>query len=126
MARTLRPRGLQHDPGRSRPDGDAEALKQLPLSSVAIVARIRCSRFGKLPQSFQTVGSPASQRFRHHRDESDHLLGTLNIRVEVAPLMSFVSGRSRASALDSLDQNILSQQRNNREVKCSKGTMDPG
>ena len=48
MARTP-----QHSPGLSRLDGDAEALKQLPHSSVAIVARIRCSRFGKLPQCFQ-------------------------------------------------------------------------
>lgn len=44
----------------------------------------------------------------------------------VVPLMSFISGRGRASAFGSLDHDILSQWRYNREVKCSRRTMDPG
>jgi hypothetical protein len=54
------------------------------------------------------------------------LPGALNIRVKVVPLMSFISGRGRASAFGSLDHDILSQWRYNREVKCSRRTMDPG
>ena len=119
-------RTTQNGPDLSRTDGDAEALKQLPHGSIVIAARVRCSRFGKLPQHFKTFGPPASRGLRHHRDESDPLLGALNIRVEVAPLIGFISGRSRASALGSLDHDILSQRRDNREVKCSRGTMDPG
>ena len=40
--------------------------------------------------------------------------------------MGFVSGRGRANAHGSLDHDILSQHRDNRDVKCSKRIMNPG
>ena len=40
--------------------------------------------------------------------------------------MGFVSDRGRTSALGSLDHDIRSQRRENREVTYSRGTMNPG
>ena len=86
MARTSR-----NGPGLGRPDDDAEALQQLPHGSIATTARIRCSRFGKLPHRLETFGAPASRRLRHHWDENDPLPGAFNVRVEGAPLMGLRS-----------------------------------
>jgi hypothetical protein len=115
----------QDSPCLCRADDDGQALQQMPHRGVGVTAGLTRDSFCKLSQGLETLGAPAARGLSHHRNEEDPLLGAFSFRIQVGPLKSFISGRGRAGLQGGLGHDILPLRRNNRKVKCSRGTVDP-